>query len=59
MLAALPDSVRGLVAAGSDRLVELEQELHEVRQTLTPPLEPGTRKATQLLIRELKRKIAQ
>ncbi len=59
MLAALPDSVRGLVAAGSDRLVELEQELHEVRQTLTPPREPGIRNAAQLLIRAMKRKIAQ
>ena len=36
MLAVIPDAQRGYVAAGAERLVELEQELQAVRETLQP-----------------------
>lgn len=42
MLASLPENVRALVAAGSDRLTELERELVSVRRQMhiPPPLRP-------------------
>jgi glycosyltransferase involved in cell wall biosynthesis len=39
MLARIPEQLKGLVGAGADRLVELEQELFEVRSTLAA--DPG------------------
>ncbi len=44
MLASLPENVRKLVATGSDRLVELENELASVRRQMRipSPLRPAT-----------------
>lgn len=58
LLAALPEELRALVAAGSDRLVALEQELVEVRNILAPPKEPGIKQSAHLLLRALQRRLA-
>ena len=58
LLAGVPEAVRDLVAAGCDRLVELEQELTEVRQTLAPPpAEPSIRQSARTLVRALRRRL--
>ena len=58
LLAGVPEAVRGRVAAGCDRLVELEQELAEVRQTLAPPpAEPSIRQSARTLVRALRRRL--
>ena len=43
LLAGIPEELRGLVAAGADRLVELEQELNGVRSQLAQEREPSVR----------------
>lgn len=53
MLARVPAECKGVVAAGSDRLVELEQELFEVRAALRPLPEPGIRQQARGLCRAL------
>lgn len=58
LLAALPDAVRPVVAAGCDRLVELEQELAEVRKTLAIAPDPGVRQSLALLWRAVRRRLA-
>ncbi|NIA05201.1 MAG: glycosyltransferase [Proteobacteria bacterium] len=59
LLAALPEDLRPLVSAGSERLVELERELNEVRATLgQAPAEPGIRRQVQGLLRSLGRKLS-
>lgn len=58
LLAGVPEEVRARVAAGCERLVELEQELTEVRRTLVPPpAEPTIRQSAQDLIRALRRRL--
>ena len=43
LLAGIPAELRDLVAAGADRLVELEQELNDVRSQLAREREPSVR----------------
>jgi glycosyltransferase involved in cell wall biosynthesis len=57
MLAALTEEDKPFAAAGADRLVELEQELAAVRQTLAPPGSPGVKKLCRQLARAVKEKI--
>ena len=45
MLQAVPEEYRPYVAAGSHRLVKLEQELNQVRRQLTPDRSTGVRPA--------------
>jgi len=54
MLAVVLESQRGYVEAGSERLVELEQELQAVRETLQPGRIEGVRPAARQLARSLK-----
>lgn len=57
LLAGVPEELRALVAAGSERLVELEQELADVRAQLTPPVEErGIKQQGVSLLRSVKRK---
>ena len=55
MLAALPDEYKCYADAGSSRLVELEQELHEVRAALRPQSAQGVRPAAKELVASLYR----
>lgn len=61
LLAAMPEELRGRVAAGADRLVELEQELQQVRAELAGAVQPGLRQAAgifrQALGRTLRRRL--
>ncbi|MBB5346589.1 glycosyltransferase [Desulfoprunum benzoelyticum] len=54
LLEVIPAAQRGYVAAGTDRLVELEQELQAVRAALQPAGEQGVRPAVRQLQRSLK-----
>lgn len=54
MLAVVPEMQRGYVEAGSDRLVELEQELQAVRETLKPGRSESVRPAARQLASSLK-----
>lgn len=54
MLAVVTDAQKSYVEAGCDRLVELEQELQAVRQTLQPCRSEGVRPAARQLARSLK-----
>lgn len=54
LLEVIPAAQRGYVAAGADRLVELEQELQAVRAALQPTGEQGVRPAARQLVRSLK-----
>lgn len=57
LLAGVPEAVRDR-AAGCDRLVELEQELTEVRRTLAPaPAEPSIRQSARALARAPRRRL--
>ena len=53
MLARVPAELKEVVAAGSERLVELEQELFEVRAALQPQPVPGIRQQAKGLCRAL------
>ena len=57
MLARVPQDLHNLISAGCDRLVELEQELAEVRRALTPHQEPAIRHQCLALLRSLRRKL--
>ena len=57
LLARMPESFRDIVAAGSDRLVELERELFEVRRALMPTPQPTIRDTARTLLRALIRKL--
>lgn len=57
MLAALAEEDKPVAAAGADRLVELEQELAAVRQTLAPPASPGVKILCRQLVRAIKEKM--
>ncbi|MGB5231354.1 MAG: glycosyltransferase [Desulfoprunum sp.] len=54
LLEVIPAAQRGYVAAGADRLVELERELQAVRAALQPNGEQGVRPAARQLARSLK-----
>jgi glycosyltransferase involved in cell wall biosynthesis len=54
MLAVVADAQKGYVAAGCERLVELEQELQAVRETLQPCRSEGVRPAARQLAGSLK-----
>ncbi len=54
MLKCIPKDYIDLVAAGSDRLVELQKELHEVKAALAPPIAQGVRPAVKLLLENLR-----
>lgn len=56
MLAAVAEDSRPYAAAGADRLVELEQELAAVRQTLAQPDSPGIKHLVRQLARAVKEK---
>ena len=57
MLAAIGEADRPLAAAGADRLVELEQELAAVRQTLARAGSPGVKNLSRQLARAIKEKM--
>ncbi len=56
LLAAIPEMSQGIVRAGVDRLVELEQELFEVKNTLAP--DPGVKTRLKQLLKAIRIKIA-
>ncbi len=57
MLAAIPEEYRPYAEAGSDRLVELEQELQQVRAELAGPPQPGVKQLLRQLVGRLVSKI--
>ena len=54
LLAVIPESLRQYVAAGTDRLVELEQELNRVRTQAKSSEQPGVKAASRNLQKALK-----
>jgi glycosyltransferase involved in cell wall biosynthesis len=56
LLAGIAEECRQRVEAGVDRLVELEQELYEVRTALGPTGEPGIRQQIRELLKSLLRR---
>lgn len=54
----IPEECRDFVAAGCERLVELGNELHEVRTILEPPQALGVRPAVKNLLKSLKEYVA-
>ncbi len=62
LLAAIPDRYRSYVKAGSERLVELENELGEVKHQLLPESAKGVRPAlkelAQATLRWIKKKVS-
>lgn len=57
MLARIPEEFRAYVDAGSNRLVELEQELQEVRLTVAGGTEPSVKDCGMRFLSALKYKI--
>jgi len=57
MLAALPEQWRGLAAAGTGRLLELRDELEQVRAELAGRAEPSVRRQLKLLADAVKYKL--
>lgn len=53
MLARIPDELQGIVSAGTDRLIELEYELLEVRNVLQGPVVPGIKQQIAMLARSI------
>ncbi len=58
MLAALPDQYRMLATAGTERLLELRDELEQVRNELAGQAEPSVRERFYLLRSAIKYKLA-
>lgn len=54
MLKRVPQEYKTLVTAGSERLVELEHELHEVKATMLPQKAQGVRPVAKMLQQSLK-----
>lgn len=54
MAARMPEELRNYVAAGAERLIELGNELHEVRMVLAPEKPQGVRPAMKTLAHSLK-----
>ena len=59
MLEAIPEEFRRYAAAGSDRFVELEQELAEVRLTFEGSRSPGIKSLLRQLTIAVKQKLLQ
>jgi glycosyltransferase involved in cell wall biosynthesis len=57
LLARIPEDLQQVVAAGADRLVELEQELSAVRSELTAQAEPSVRDQAARLSAAVKYKL--
>ncbi len=57
MLARIPEELQGYVLAGSERLVELQQELNDVRSVLVDGEEPSVRGTYSSFVSALKYKI--
>jgi glycosyltransferase involved in cell wall biosynthesis len=57
MLAALPEQCRNIAAAGTDRLLELRDELEQVRTELHGRAEPSVRERLELLLSAVKYKL--
>ncbi|MCI5221773.1 MAG: hypothetical protein D3924_03625 [Candidatus Electrothrix sp. AR4] len=57
MLAALPEENRHIVAAGTERLLELRDELEQVRNELAGQTEPSVRERFDLLTGAVKYKL--
>uniref|UniRef100_UPI0040568B26 glycosyltransferase family 2 protein n=1 Tax=Candidatus Electronema sp. TaxID=2698783 RepID=UPI0040568B26 len=57
MLAALPEQCRSLAAAGTARLLELRDELEQVRTELAGRAEPSVREQLKLLLAAVKYKL--
>jgi glycosyltransferase involved in cell wall biosynthesis len=57
MLAALPEQQRGLAAAGTARLLELRDELEQVRSGLAGQAEPSVRERLKLLLAAVRFKL--
>lgn len=57
MLARVPEEVKSYVSAGSDRLVELQQELNDVRSAIIGGEEPSVRESYSMFVSALKYKI--
>ena len=55
LLAVIPENFRHYVAAGTDRLVELEQELNNVRMQAKSSEQPGVKAASKNLQHAVKR----
>ncbi len=58
MMARIPDMYRADVLTGAERLIELGNELHDVKKALEPQKPQGVRPALQELLRSLKSWIA-
>jgi len=58
LLAALPEQWRSLAAAGTERLLELRDELEQVRIELAGRTEPSVRERLKLLLAAIKYKLA-
>lgn len=58
MAAKLPEASGKYLLAGAERLIELGQELHEVKKILEPQLPRGVRPALKELVKSLKTWIA-
>ena len=57
MLAALPEEYKGIAAAGTERLLELRDELDQVRGELAGQAEPSVREQARLLLSAIKDKL--
>ncbi len=57
MLARVPEDLKPYVSAGSERLVELQQELNDVRATLVEGGEPSVRETFSRFVSALKYKV--
>ncbi len=57
ILAALPEQYRHIVAAGTDRLLELRDELEQVQNELAGQIEPSVRERFDLLTGAVKYKL--
>ncbi|MDO9043392.1 MAG: glycosyltransferase [Desulfocapsaceae bacterium] len=53
MLARVPDALQGIISAGTDRLIELEHELYEVRNALHNPAMPGIKQQIAMLTQSI------
>jgi len=52
MLARVPDDLQGIISAGTDRLIELEHELLEVKNALHEPI-PGIKQQIAMLTQSI------
>ena len=57
MLAALPEQQRRIAAAGTERLLELRDELEQVRSELSGQVEPSVQERLHLLLSAIKYKL--